>query len=70
MGVSETDFYNLPFHKINEDLVHEVPVMPVPEYKKDLPYKFNFPGDAAVKDEPTFDPNIHLALGKSTNQVL
>jgi len=60
MRVTETDFYNLPFHKLNEDLVHETPVMPVPEYKKDLPYKFNFPGD--VTDEPKFDPKVHLAL--------
>jgi len=54
------DFSSLPFHSVNSDLEYFTPVMPLPMYRENLPYRFNEYSD--VPDEPKFDPDIHLAL--------
>jgi len=61
-------YYELPIHKHNEDLSFLAPVMPVPDCKKGLPYKFNTYDE--VPDEPVFDPLVHLALEKPAHVTL
>jgi len=61
------NYYDLPIHKDNEDLSFIAPVMPVPECKKGLPYKFNTYEEVP---EPQFDPLIHLALEKPHHVTL
>merc|ERR1719167_1000039 len=52
-------YYELPIHKTNDDLTYLTPIMPVPDIKEGLPYKFNYYDDI---DEPKFDPELHLAM--------
>jgi len=47
-------------HKVNSDLEYFTPIMPVPEFKKGLPYRFNEYSE--VPDEPKFNPAVHLVM--------
>jgi len=53
------NYYDLPVHSHNQDLTYYSPVMPLPDSKKDLPYKYNEYSDV---DEPRFDPKVHLNI--------
>jgi len=53
------NYYDLPMHKVNQDLTYLTPVMPVPDIKTGHPYKFN---DYSDVDEPKFEPHIHLNI--------
>ena len=55
------NYFDLPLHKVNKDLTYLTPIMPVPDIKAGLPYKFN---DYSDVDEPIFDPQIHLNVEK------
>jgi len=57
MGVD--NYYELPLHNHNRDLSYIAPIMPVPECKDWLPYKFN---TYAEVGEPVYSPSTHLVM--------
>ena len=59
IAMAVKSYYELPIHKTNDDLTYLTPIMPVPDIKEGLPYKYNDYDDV---DEPKFDPELHLAM--------